>query len=132
MINRTVRSPLPYVMDLETGISFRLMDTFPRARGISVSADAIRSGAYLLWGSEGRLDNHRLVNWLDAGSELRIEDTSVRARDIPSAPVQARPQDGWPRDRITEEPAYLRSREQMHHVHGTEGRWLRHSRRTGF
>lgn len=89
MINRILSPTLPYIMDLETGISF------PCAKAELASRDAIRCRAYLLWENEGRPDEHGLANWLDTESELQ-PDATARARDIPSAPVEASPGEGWP------------------------------------
>lgn len=89
MINRMLSPPLPYIMDLETGISF------PRTKAQLPPRDAIRRRAYFLWEDEGRPDDHGLANWLDAESELQSGATA-RVRDIPSAPVEATPGQGWP------------------------------------
>jgi hypothetical protein len=89
MINRNLSPPLPYLMDLETGISF------PRDRIAPASRDAIRRRAYWLWESEGRPAGHGLANWLDAESELQ-SDATARVRDIPSTPIEASPGQGWP------------------------------------
>jgi hypothetical protein len=89
MINRILSAPLPYILDLETGISM------PRAEAAPASRDAIRSRAYRLWEREGHPDDRGLANWLDAESELQ-SDAIAWVRDIPPAPVEASPGEGWP------------------------------------
>jgi hypothetical protein len=85
-----LRPSLPYIMDLETGISFPRDRVSPSRNTDPISRDVIRQQAYSLWEAEGHPDNRGLANWLDA--ETLLQPTSpLRVRAIPAVRLDPHP-----------------------------------------
>lgn len=78
---------LPYILDLETGISF--------PRDVAVSPDAIRRLAYTNWEHEGRPSDRGLANWLDAETELP-PTSPLHVRAIPGVHLEPLPGENSP------------------------------------
>lgn len=78
---------LPYIMDLETGISFPRNRSSQGRIADRVSHEEIRRQAYSLWEAEGHPDNRGLAHWLSAETQLQSASPSrVKALSHESRP----------------------------------------------
>jgi hypothetical protein len=84
---KPLRPSLPYIMDLETGISFPRDGALLNHKPCPVSREALQRRAYSHWEKKGRPNDRGVANWPGGRNGLR-PSSPLRVRGIPGVRLE--------------------------------------------